>query len=188
MRPVEPPTPPATVPPSAPIPETVPPPVPSSASPFQRMQQEGAFQGERVYTGPEGPGSLGNTLKQVERRVATKGLPAGMSERRMTELQQKFGGTQGAPSPSSPPNPVAANRGTRRAAAASSPAFDLNSLTPEERIQGETWLRQGIPADVILQRIKLSRQFTGTLNTATPEEAAREVERMVRKAAARKSR
>jgi hypothetical protein len=41
---------------------------------------------------------------------------------------------------------------------------------------------QGVPPDQILKRILESRQLTQRFKTPTPEEAARDVERMVREA------
>ena len=103
-------------------------------------------------------------------------------------------GTSSPPTPSPAQGPpvaprvlVKTARGTTRAAAASNPPFDLNSLSPEEVRQATKWFDQGVPADIILQRIQASRQFVTAKKSATPAEAAAEVARMVREAAAKRA-
>lgn len=52
------------------------------------------------------------------------------------------------------------------------PAFDLNSLTPQEKIQALKWYEAGMKPEKILENIGISRKLTGSFKTPTPDEAA----------------
>jgi len=111
---------------------------------------------------PTRPG--GSTPPAVSQpRMATPGNPA------MDEIGDRMAGGPDMPSK---------GNGT--------PSFDVNSMSPQEKIQALKWYEAGVKPEVIVQRIEGSRQFSGTLNTATPDEAANEAARMAREAAKRR--
>jgi hypothetical protein len=100
----------------------------------------------------------------------------------MSEIVDRMAGGPDKPSP---------GNGTYRAAAKTGRAaapLELDSLTAEEKAQAQKWYDSGVKADVILQRIGQSREFTGTMNTATPDEAAREAARMAAESLKRSTR
>lgn len=95
--------------------------------------------------------------------------------------RQSARSTRGGDASPAPPQSPAAASASRRSRVASPSGTII--LSPEEEVQAAKWLDAKVPPDVVAQRIVSSRAFQKVKNTISPDEAKREIERMVRESA-----
>lgn len=168
---------------------------------FQRSLKSGRslpealadVQAQRVSSAP-------SPVLAGDRRIAGGGLPPGISERRMAELQQKFGGTQGGAAseqqavaapvgaalpvavPVAPAAPMSPRGVTPSALPAETQAIlqalVKEGLTETEALQTVDWMRQGVRPQTAYQRIRAIRAARGGTalgNLPTDAEVAAEI-------------